>query len=283
MMSDSELSAPAAAPPRACPACGEENAGEPTMTCSRDGWNVKRCPVCAFVYLANAPAYEALKEEFAWDKTYLEEKKKRREGRRLRYLFSDAIKKLKYALRGGYGKKKVHRYINRYVPDGNILDVGCSRGRTLWGLRRGLVPWGIEISPVLAALAEKTCAERGGHVVQDTALDGMAGFQDGFFAGIVMRAFLEHEIRPRELLRAARRVLVPGGCVVIKVPNYACVNRRVVGRRWCGFRMPDHVNYFTPATLRKMVQDTGYTVQRFGLLDRWPFSDNMWMVIQRPR
>ena len=88
--------------------------------------------------------------------------------------------------------------------------------------------------------------------------------------------------QPLALLEACRAKLVPGGRVIIKVPNFACWNRRVRGRRWCGFRYPDHVNYFTPATLTRLVEAAGLCVRSPGWRDRLPTSDNMWFVIERP-
>ena len=93
-----------------------------------------------------------------------------------------------------------------------------------------------------------------------------------------MHAFLEHEMHPLETLRAAARVLRPDGRLILKMPNYASINRRVRGARWCGFRFPDHVNYFTPASLRAMVQAAGLRVVRMHVSDRLPTSDNMWLV-----
>ena len=124
---------------------------------------------------------------------------------------------------------------------------------------------------------------RRGIEIRNNAVDGMDEFDADLFDGIMMRAFLEHETEPVRLLDKARRVLRAGGRIIIKVPNYGCVNRVVRGKRWCGFRFPDHVNYFTPLTLKRLVKETGYRVLRFGALDRFPFSDNMWMVIEKPK
>ena len=68
----------------------------------------------------------------------------------------------------------------------------------------------------------------------------------------------------------------------VKVPNYACFNRTVRGDRWCGFRWPDHVNYFTPRTLREMVESAGLRIARMNFFDRHPFSDNMYAVLEKP-
>ena len=102
------------------------------------------------------------------------------------------------------------------------------------------------------------------------------------FSGIIMRSFLEHDIHPRPILEENSRTLKRGGIIVIKVPNYGSWNRALLGDNWCGMRFPDHVNYFTPTTLSRMVRETGLKVHKFGLLDRLPTSDNMWMIAVKP-
>ena len=39
------------------------------------------------------------------------------------------------------------------------------------------------------------------------------------------------------------------------------------------------MNQFTPKTLRKMVDITGYKIIKFNFLDKQLTSDNMWMVV----
>ena len=80
---------------------------------------------------------------------------------------------------------------------------------------------------------------------------------------------------------AAQGVIAPDGVLIIKVPNYGSVNRRVFGRRWCGFRFPDHMNYFTPESLVRLCAECGLGVRAFSWLDRLPTSDNMWLVAGR--
>ena len=72
---------------------------------------------------------------------------------------------------------------------------------------------------------------------------------------------------PAATLGGVRHALASGGAAIIKVPNYASLNRHVMGRRWCGFRWPDHVNYFTPASLERLVRQAGLEVARFTPLD----------------
>jgi len=49
------------------------------------------------------------------------------------------------------------------------------------------------------------------------------------------------------------------------------------------YRLPDHVHYFTPATLTRLLRDTGMEVLRFNFFDHLPTSDNMWLMARRPR
>jgi hypothetical protein len=69
--------------------------------------------------------------------------------------------------------------------------------------------------------------------------------------------------------------------LIVKVPNYASWNRKIRANRWCGFRFPDHVNYFTPHTLKSMLQETGFQIVKFSIFDHLPTSDNMWLVARK--
>jgi hypothetical protein len=119
----------------------------------------------------------------------------------------------------------------------------------------------------------------GGSCVQASAPDGLARLPEGQFRLILLASFLEHEIQPLPVLRRCRELLRGDGMVVVKVPNYACWNRRLRGARWCGFRWPDHVNYFTPATLRVMATRARLQVVRMAFRDRHPLSDSLYAVL----
>ena len=118
--------------------------------------------------------------------------------------------------------------------------------------------------------------------MNQSALEGLGSFPEDTFDLIVMSSFLEHEVNPLPLLRRCRERLRRGGAIVLKVPNFASLNRRLRGAQWCGFRWPDHVNHFTPRTLKAMMRQAGLEVQRMTFLDRHPFSDNMYAVVKKP-
>lgn len=268
-------------PRRVCPICSRDNAGEFALASSVEPWRLKRCASCTMVYLENPPPTEALVSDLAWEKSYSEERRRRREGRRVHYAVSDAAKRLKFAIRSLSGASREHTLIVRHIPEGSIVDVGCGDGRRLLGLPERYTPHGVEISERLAHTSHLAFAARGGSCVHADAISGLARYPDDTFDGALLRSFLEHESRPVELLRELRRTLRVGARVVLKVPNYACWSRRLRGSGWCGYRFPDHVNYFTPRTLRRAAKSADLHIVRFDIRDYTPLSDNMWIIMTR--
>jgi len=76
------------------------------------------------------------------------------------------------------------------------------------------------------------------------------------------------------VLEAAHTKLKPGGVIYVKVPNFGTLNRMVMGVKWCGFRFPDHLNYFTIPSLRQMAEKTGYKFEQMRKLTSG-VNDNM--------
>ncbi len=263
---------------RLCPNCSQNNQTLSPTDYGNSYWPIKQCQGCGFVYLEKVPVYELLSNTFAWEKTSQLEKSRRMTNEPLKQWISQKLKIFRHRW---LKRSKLTHLIQRYFKAGNVLDIGCAAGGLLNTLDQQFIPHGIEISEALAHKAQHITKARGGYIVHNDALSGIAEFPSNFFSGIIMSAFLEHEINPKLLLNEAYRTLSPGGNCIIKVPNYASVNRIIRGAKWCGFRLPDHVNYFTPNSLLTMCKNAGFNVQQFGWLDRLPTSDNMWIVLQK--
>lgn len=258
-----------------CPVCGTYNQDAPNLPHSQGPWNLKQCKTCGMVYLENAPSYEALADDFEWDKTFHAESDRRAaENPVARKL----TRKLKASVQKATKRDKLMALMAEYVAPGPVLDVGCAGGHTFRTLPPQYIPFGIEISPVLAAQANALFAPRGGTVVQADALTGLHKLPEHHFTGVVMTSFLEHDKNAKDTLLALHRVLRPDAAIIIKVPNYASWNRLVRGPKWCGYRFPDHVSYFTPTTLQRLLTATNFTTARFQLADHLPTSDTMWLV-----
>ncbi len=264
---------------RNCPNCETDNSDRTALRYSWQEWQLRECGACGFVYLENPPDYADFKVAFAWEKNHGDRKVRMRKEYPLAYGISKAWRKFyRWAVRK---PDKLTNRIKRWVPPGLVVDVGCGNADRLLSLPAQYETSGIEISKALAEEAGALLATRGGSITNLPAVEGLATYETETASGVLMRSFLEHEHKPVELLSHAARVLKPGGVAIIKVPNISSINRRVMGSRWCGFRFPGHVNYFTPKSLRAMVADAGLAIVGFGFFDRFPFSDNMWMVARK--
>ena len=262
---------------RDCPLCGESSSGVPSGRYSRAPWTVKDCPVCGFVYIDRAPEFAVQFETMAWERTTKVEEQRRAELRPFSYKASKRTRFRMHLL----PKRTVLGYVAARIRVGNVLDLGCGDGQAMASFPESFVPYGIEISTKAAALADHAFRERGGYAINAACVEGLRRFPAGFFAAASLRSYLEHEAEPLPVLQQLSRALAPGGFAVVKVPNYGSLNRRIMGRRWCGFRYPDHLNYFTPRTLSGMAERAGFTAS-FGLTGRLPTSDNMWAVLAKP-
>jgi SAM-dependent methyltransferase len=254
-------------------------------------WVVRQCNESGLVFLENPPGYQSLQSELAWEVTWQREADKRAADEPTLYALSTAAKNFRHRVLKRNKVADLATAIVRASTSTQIrmLDLGCGEGQLLGmvmdrlpaDLRSRCRPHGVEISNELARRSQAALAPYGGSCVHASALEGMASFDAGFFDLIVMSSFLEHEIQPLPLLREAARALRSDGRVLIKVPNYASWNRVLRGPHWCGYRWPDHVNYFTPQTLAAAAQRAGLQVQRMNLLDRFALSDSLYAVLRK--
>lgn len=257
-------------PYRTCPSCGTE-AAHPLAAYSNDPWEIAACVNCRFVYLRNPPEYEALKESLAWEKTYAA---KREASGRGSTFFSPLARRIRNGLNMYRDKSKL---FGRWFGDGHVLDIGCGDTPRI---PPPMTPYGIEISTRLHKAADAMMRARGGFCLHGAGAEAIWKFDREMFDGIIMNSYLEHESRPLEVLKGAHRALKPSGAVFVRVPNFGSLNRRLIGRNWCGFRHPDHVNYFTLQSLRDMAARAGFSTRLVNRISL-PVDDNISVLLRK--
>ena len=252
-------------------------------------WQLAKCVETDFVFLLNPPSYEEVATTFAWEKSFVEEAQARSANEPLVSFVSEQSKRF----RSHFFRRrdKVFQLARRDLPNKQslaILDVGSGSGNrairfceNLNALGREAVPSGIEISPAMARKTQSTFARLGGTVVNQPALEGIRQLEPESFDIVIMSCYLEHECRPLDVLRHTHSVLHDDGYILVKVPNFDSINRKVRGNKWCGYRFPDHVNYFTPATLRILAHNAGFEIVPPRWSDSMPTSDNMYAVLRK--
>lgn len=141
-------------------------------------------------------------------------------------------------------------------PTKRILDLGCGSGSFLEKLHErnpSAALFGLDFSPHAA----ETTRRKGFPVVQGTLAD--AHYADNYFDEVYLKHVLEHIHDPMDLLKQIRRILKPGGSVIIMVPNFRSFSRMLFGKFWYALETPRHLYHFTPSTATKMFKQAGFS------------------------
>jgi 2-polyprenyl-3-methyl-5-hydroxy-6-metoxy-1,4-benzoquinol methylase len=138
--------------------------------------------------------------------------------------------------------------------DGRLLDVGCGDGAYLTLMSDlGWEVAGVDPDPAGIAVAQQS----GLDVHVGTLAD--AGFPDSYFDVVTLSHTIEHVHDPVALLRECRRVLSPGGELVVLTPNLASDGHRRFGADWLHLDPPRHLVIFTIGSLRRALAAAGFS------------------------
>jgi 2-polyprenyl-3-methyl-5-hydroxy-6-metoxy-1,4-benzoquinol methylase len=104
-------------------------------------------------------------------------------------------------------------------------------------------------------------AQEKGLTVYTGDLRDIAYAQDTFDA-ITLNHVIEHLFNPIEILTECKRILRPGGQLVVVTPNINSWGQRRFKRHWRGLEPPRHLFLFSPRTLDTIANKVGFDVQQ---------------------
>lgn len=146
----------------------------------------------------------------------------------------------------------------RLKPDRplDVLDAGCGAGP---GLRffaaAGHRVVGLDRSPVALQRASRQVP---GAVLVQADLQAGLPFAEASFDLVVLGDVIEHLSDSRGLLVECRRVLRPGGHLLVSTVNRWDFRRFFQGQRWSGLADPSHVHLYSPWELRQALLRAGF-------------------------
>jgi SAM-dependent methyltransferase len=111
---------------------------------------------------------------------------------------------------------------------------------------------GIELNKVAAEVARKK-----GHAVYEKSVEGLALGCEKFDL-ITFNHVMEHVLDLGQFLHKIQDVLKPDGVIYCGVPNYDSFMRRLLGKAWYGWGMPDHIWHFDVKTFCAVMQENGF-------------------------
>jgi 2-polyprenyl-3-methyl-5-hydroxy-6-metoxy-1,4-benzoquinol methylase len=206
------------------------------------GVSVLKCRRCGLVYTAPALSREELLPFYTEEYYGINSMK-----------FKGIIEKLIHIKRGIRAGR-----IARLKKPGKILDIGCGRGIFLDKMRKkGWETYGTEIS--------ETGARHAREVLKLNVFTGAAEeskFADNFFDCVTLFHVLEHLPHPVDTLKEARRMLKPGGLLVVAVPNIQSWQAKLFRTAWFHLDVPRHSFHFSLGWLKNIFLEEGWDIAR---------------------
>ncbi|MBW2973502.1 class I SAM-dependent methyltransferase [Candidatus Woesearchaeota archaeon] len=230
----------------------------------KNGYQVVKCLGDGHLYVANPPDIAALSDLYS--KEYFEGTAK------VGYRSNVFLNKQKQA-------QKASRKLARLQQLNNIrqvLDVGCGPGYFVKAAGdAGLDVSGCDISQAAADFAKDELSV-------DVVVGDFLEFEHTrFFDAITMFSYLEHTIDPRAHLDKAYKLLRHDGLLLLSVPNTEGLVRGIMGPRWRGFSVPEHLHFFNQQNLSKLVRDAGFSDLRSRYVDNNFLRDTVYFYARK--
>lgn len=155
---------------------------------------------------------------------------------------------------------RVAALLGKQAGDIHIVDIGCSRGQFVAAaLAAGYRAEGVEPAPRIAEAA------RAAGVPVRTGLLEDQHFPDNHFDALTLFEVIEHLRTPLPLLAECRRILKPGGILLVSTANAESWTASAMGAHWDYFDMErdgGHISFYNPRSIAKVAANAGFEVAR---------------------
>ena len=134
---------------------------------------------------------------------------------------------------------------------GHLLDVGCAYGYCVEAAQGHFVASGIDVSPHAIDVARS----RG----LDCSVSTLEDYRPSkLFDVITLLDCIEHLPRPQHDVRCAFDLLRRGGILVVTTGDIRALYPRLAGKHWRLMTPPQHLHFFSEATLTRLLESAGF-------------------------
>ncbi|MCZ2278353.1 MAG: class I SAM-dependent methyltransferase [Bacteroidia bacterium] len=161
-----------------------------------------------------------------------------------------------YRLVQGYNLNLKYQHVKKMtrLNKGRLLDYGCGRGDFLKLMqKKGWQVQGIEPSADAVSIASSTGIEVGNP-------SSVSLLSDHCFDVISLWHVLEHIHELNQAISQFKRMLKPGGLLVIAVPNYKSSDASYYREYWAGYDVPRHLYHFDRNSMKTLAGNHGLKI-----------------------
>jgi SAM-dependent methyltransferase len=150
----------------------------------------------------------------------------------------------------------------RFLLDGlqgarTVLDLGCGQGEFSAALAaEGVRVIGAEVAPTAVERARRRHPELRFELV---AIDGPLPFPDTGFEAVWAGEVIEHVADTARWLSEIRRVLAPGGRLLLSTPSHGRLRLLAGGIERFSEPLGDHLHLYSARSLRGLLGEFGFT------------------------
>jgi SAM-dependent methyltransferase len=211
-----------------------------------DTFSAFQCETCGLVYLNPRPSVSEFKTIYP-DSYHAFE-------------FSEEQYGFVYTVRRRLEAKRLLSWCDGIGADAKILDIGCGDGFHLDLLAEfGKKDWvlnGVDMDE----RAVEICLGKGLDVFCGTLDD--AGFEEASFDLAFTVQTVEHVAEPVRFLNEIRKLLKPGGRLIVVTDNTDSLDFSINKKSyWGGYHFPRHWNLFNRSNIKKLAERTGFNVE----------------------
>lgn len=233
----------------ACPVC-KNNGFSDFLTCkdytaSKESFNLVTCNACKFVFTNPRPKQDEIGRYYQVE-NYISHTGTQ----------TGLVNKLYHFARKFTLKQKL-KLVNSLSKKGSLLDIGCGTGNFLQVVKND--DWKVTgVEPDLAArkLAIETCGEN----IHEEAFLNQENINK--YDIITMWHVLEHVHELDKRLQQLKKLLQPGGRLIVAVPNCASKDAAHYKAFWGAYDVPRHLYHFTPKDIKKLFESNLFEVEK---------------------
>jgi 2-polyprenyl-3-methyl-5-hydroxy-6-metoxy-1,4-benzoquinol methylase len=222
-------------------------------------WDLSKCTNlrCGLIWVNPAPLAEDLPLAYQTYFTHGSKDESAKSGARFRlmlYSIYRVANKVAAALFGLQESKAkmATMYLGELRP-GKVLDVGCGDGKFLNRMRN--LGWSVD-GVDFDGEAIKSAKVKYGLELRHGSLESV-GFPDHSIEALTMSHSIEHVPDPVAVLQEARRIVKPGGRIVVSTPNADSLGHERFADCWLGLDPPRHLHVFTLGALQACGERAG--------------------------